>query len=154
MDVTFNIEDYLNEEEIKEECKFAIRTMVKEHFQNDADLDRLITNLSYEFVFKAIDETTGIDSLQKIKDTVVKLVQKESTINYELFRPKDAWGRGEALGLKVLNEAINENIPLIKEKVKEAINNYDFLNRKDLQERMEDLFHDMLEEKLFHNDEE
>lgn len=154
MEVTLDIRDFLTEEEIKEECKTAVRRIVIERYEKNDDLDRLITNLSYEFVFKAIDETTGIDSLQKIKETVSRLIQKESTIMYELFKPADAWGRSEAVGLKALHEAIKENIPLIKEKVREAIGNYNFLDRKDLQARMEDVFHDMLEEYMFKNKEE
>lgn len=151
MNIEINIKKYLNTEEIQEECRQAIRFQISQLFKTENDIDRLISNLSYEFIFKAIEESTGKDQLQKIKDTVAKLVSKESTISYELFKQKDAWSRSEAVGLKVLHEAINENVPLIKEKVKEAIGNYDFLSRKDLQTRMEDLFHEMLEEKLFHN---
>ena len=154
MEVTFDIKDLLTEEEIKEECKAAVRRIVIERYERNDDLDRLITNLSYEYIFKAINETTGIDSIQKIKDTVSHLIQQESTIRYELFKPANAWDRSEAVGLKTLHEAIKENIPLIKEKVREAIGNYNFLDRRDLQARMEDTFHDMLEEYMFKNKEE
>lgn len=114
-------------------------------------MERLISNLGYAFVFKAIQETTGEDSLQKLKNTVKKLISQESTISYELFKIPNAWDRTESVGIKILNEALKENEPLIKEKVKDAISDYDFLSRKDLQCRMEDLFHEMLEEKLFYS---
>ncbi len=149
MNIEINVSDYLSEEEIKEECKTAIRHCIFEQYKKESQTERLITNLSYEFVFKAIQETTGEDALQKVKDTVKELVRNKSTISYELFKKADAWDMSESVGQKILTEAITENEPLIKEKVKEAINGYDFLSKRDLQTRMEDLFHEMLEEKLF-----
>jgi len=154
MNINIDISDYLSEEEIKEECRSAIRACICQKYSNESELGRIISNLGYDFIFKAIQETTGEDSLQKIKDTVKNLVSKESTIKYELFKEPDAWSRSENVGKKILNEAIKEYEPLIKEKVKDAICSYSFIERRDLQTRMEDLFHEMLEEKLFNSKEE
>ena len=153
MNIKLNIEDYLNYEEIREECKAAIRSCIFNQFNKESDLDRLISNLSYRFIFDAIQESTGEDCIQSIKDKVKELSGKTSTILYELFKKADAWDKSESVGIKILNEAIKENESLIKDKVKEAIQDYDFLARKELQDRLEELFREMLEEKLFHTSE-
>ena len=55
MEVTFNVFEYLTPDEIKEECKKAIRHSVHDTFaKNEAEVQRLISNLGYEFVFKAV----------------------------------------------------------------------------------------------------
>ena len=41
-----------------------------------------------------------------------------------------------------------------KEKVQQAIKDYNFGSREDLQYRIEEVVHEILEEKLFHNNEE
>jgi len=150
MDITIKVEDYLSPEEIKDECRYAIRHSVMEKYKEESELDRLISNLSYDFIFKAIQETTGEDTLQKIKDTVIKLANKTDSVKYELFKTPNQWDSKPGIGYTIVQQALKENEPLIKEKVKDAISDYDFLSRKDLQCRMEDLFHEMLEEKLFH----
>lgn len=150
MDITINIEDYLNTEEIKEECKRAIRFQISQLFKTESEIDRLISNLGYKFIFKAIQETTGEDTLQKIKDTVIQLANKTDSVKFELFKAPNQWDSNASVGYTIIQQTLRENEPLIKEKVKDAISDYDFLSRKDLQCRMEDLFHEMLEEKLFH----
>lgn len=150
MEMTINIEDYLNTEEIKEECRDAIRYQISQLFKKESKIDRLISNLGYEFIFKAIQETTGEDTLQKIKDTVIQLANKTAYVKYELFKAPNQWDSKASVGYTIIQQTLKENEPLIKEKVKDAISDYDFLSRKDLQCRMEDLFHEMLEEKLFH----
>lgn len=150
MEIKIDVMNYLTEEEIKEECKSAIRNCIYQQFSKETEIDRLISNLGYEFIFKAIQETTGEDTLQKIKDTVIQLANQTDSVRYQLFKAPDKWDSNASIGYTIVQQALKENEPLIKEKVKEAISDYDFLSRKDLQCRMEDLFHEMLEEKLFH----
>lgn len=149
MELKINVLEYLSEEDIREECRRAIRAGVSEKFKDEKEFNRLLTNLSYEFIFEAINNETGIDCIQKIKDTVAKLATDKHSISFELFRKKDAWQTEEGYGQLILKSALKENEPLIKEKVREAINEYDFLKRSELQTRMEDLFHEILEEKMF-----
>lgn len=149
METKIDVMDYLTEEEIKEECKSAVRNCIYQKFNDEEELKGLIGNLGYEFIFQAINETTGQDSLQKIKDTVKKLVGEEQAIKCELFKAPDEWDLKESIGYTILQQALKENEGLIKDKVKQAISDYDYLSRQDLQTRMEDLFHEMLEKKLF-----
>lgn len=154
MELTINVLDYLSEEDIREECRRAVRQAVLTKYNSEADVNRLLTNAGYDFIFEAINNETHIDCIAKIKETVAKLATDKSAISFELFRKKDAWQTEEGIGQLILKSALKENEPLIKEKVKEAINEYDFLARRDLQTRMEDLFHEMLEEKMFGTKEE
>lgn len=154
MEIKINIEDYLSEEDIKDECRYMIRKVIYDKYNRESEIDRLTTNLGYEFIFKAIAETINEDAETKIKNKVIELLKDDSTIKFELFRKRDAWERSEAVGLTILNNALKENEGLIKEKVQQAIKDYNFGSREDLQYRIEEVFHEILEEKLFHNNEE
>ena len=153
MEIKIDITDYLSEEEIKKECRYAIREAIQKKYERESEIDRLITNLSYEFIFESISQTINEDAETKIKNKVSKLLKDDSSIKYELFRKRDAWERSEAVGLTILNNAIKENEGLIKEKVQQTIKDYNFGDKEELRCRIEDVFHDILEEKLFHNNE-
>ena len=150
METTINIEDYLSEEEIKEICKDSVRCAILRQYGNtkEADIDRLVTNLSYEYVFRAVTDAFGEDAKQKIQDTVAKLLKKDDTIRYLMFRRADAWDRSEAPGLTILNNAIKDNEELIRNRVKEEIEKYD-LASFDLKYRFEEMICQIVEEKLF-----
>lgn len=154
MEIKINIEDYLEKEEIANECRYMLRKAIYDKYKQESDIDRLITNLGYEFIFKAITETINEDAETKIKNKVIELLKDDFNIKCELFRKRDAWERSEAVGLTILNNALKENEGLIKEKVQQAIKDYNFGSREDLQYRIEEVFHEILEEKLFHNNEE
>lgn len=153
MEIKVDITDYLSEEEIKNECRYAIREAIQDKYKQESEIDRLITNLSYEFIFESISRTINEDAETKIKNKVSELLGNDSTIAYELFRKNDCWESGEAVGRTILNNAIKENEGLIKEKVQQTIKDYNFGDKEELRCRIEDVFHDILEEKLFHNNE-
>ena len=85
--------------------------------------------------------------------TVIELLQKDSTIKFEIFKKADAWERTEGVGLKILHSAIKDNESLIREKVINAIKDYDFGSSEDLKYKIQDVFAEILEEKIFHNKE-
>lgn len=153
MEIKINIEDFFSEEEIKNECRYMLRKVIYDKYEHESDIDRLITNLGYEFIFKAITETINEDAETKIKNKVIELLKDDFNIKCELFRKRDAWERSEGVGLTILNNAIKENEGLIKEKVQQTIKDYNFGDKEELRCRIEDVFHDILEEKLFHNNE-
>lgn len=131
MEVNINIEDYLSQEEIKEIAKEQFSQAVKERFRKSSDVERVMTNLSYEYLFKAVSETIGRDSLELIKDKVVSLLQDDSHISYLMWRRKDAWENNESPAITVMNKAIKDNEDLIKSRVYSFISNYDFNEVKD-----------------------
>lgn len=153
MNIEINIEDYLSRDEIKYECKEAIKQVVYNTYCKESEFERLIANLSYEFIFKEISELTGKDVTSAIKQKIAKLLEKDDTIRYELFRGADSWGRKESPAIGILNQAIKESEPLIKQKVKEVFENYNFGNKSEIKALIEDTVYNYINNKLFIKDE-
>ena len=147
MEVTFNVFEYLNPDEIKEECKKAIQNCVRDMFcKNEAEIDRLISNLGYEFIFKAVSDAIGADAKAEIAKKVAKLAQDTTHIRFEMWRKKDVWDRTESPAIGILYEAINNNRLLINECVQQIIKEYDI---PDVREAMYDTACEIVREKLF-----
>lgn len=131
VEININIEDYLSQEEMKEIVKEQFSQAVKEQFRKPSDIERVMTNLSYEYLFKAVSEAIGKDSVEFIKDKVVNLLQDDSHISYLMWRRKDAWENDESPAITAMNNAIKDNEDLIKSRVYSLISNYDFNEVKD-----------------------
>lgn len=149
MELKFNIKDYLSDEEIKEECKSAIRAVIKEKYNKESEQKRLISNLSYEILFREISECINEDAKTLIKKQVMELIKQPDNIRYLLFRKKDAWDIEESVGYKILKQSIKDSENLIKEKVIEAIKNYNLGGAEEIRDAIMDCFADKIDEKLF-----
>ena len=64
MELSVKIEDYLSEDEIKDIAKEQIACAIWEKFRKESDIERIITNLSFEFLFKAVSESIGEDAFE------------------------------------------------------------------------------------------
>lgn len=147
MEVTFNVLDYLTPNEIREECKKAIQQSVRNTFAKDeGDIERLISNLGYAFIFEAVSEAIGKDAKQTIAEKVAELAQDRHAISFEMWRKKDAWERTESPAIGILYEAIRDNKPLMRECVQHAIKEFDF---GDVREAIYATAHEVIYEKLF-----
>ena len=153
MKIELDITDYLSEDEIKEEFRFAIRQSIHNKYIKESELDRLITNLSYEFLFKQISECINKDAETLIKNKVIELLKDGSNIRYELFRKANAWDREASVGYKILEQAIKDSENLIREKVTTEINNYDFGNSREIYDNIMDCVTSIIDERLFRIDE-
>lgn len=153
MEVKIDIESYLSEEEIKEICKDTMRGIIYNQFKKETDIDRVISNLSYEFLFKQISESIGEDAVALIKSKVIKLIQDKDSIKYELFRKEDAWGRSEAVGYTILKQAIKDNADLINKRVEETISAYDFGSKEEIKYAIEESVYSYISDKLFNEKE-
>lgn len=149
MNIDINIEDYLSKEEIKDECKMAIRHSIYDKYKKEAELDRLISNLSYEFIFTEIAQCINEDVETLIRNKVIELLKDGSSIRYELFRKADAWDRETSVGYKILEQAIKDSENLIREKVTTVINNYDFGSSQEIYNKIMDCVTSIIDEKLF-----
>lgn len=149
MNININIEDYLSKEEIKDECKMAIRHSIYDKYKKEAELDRLISNLSYEFIFTEISQCINEDVKTLIRNKVIELLNDGSSIRYELFRKADAWDRETSVGYKILEQAIKDSESLIREKVTTTINNYDFGNSWEIRDKIMDCVTSIIDERLF-----
>ena len=147
MEITFNVFDYLTMDEIKEECRMAIRQSIHNTFaRNEEDVQRLISNLGYEFIFKAVSATIGKDAEKEISAKVAELAQDKSHIRFEMWRKKDAWERSESPAIAILYEAIKDNKMLIRECVQTAIKEFDF---PDVRDAMYETAREIIWEKMF-----
>lgn len=152
MELKINIEDYITPEEIKAIAMGAVRDLIMQTFgRNEHDIARLISNLSYEFVFKAVSDAIGEDAQAKISTKVKELLEDGSSIRYEMWRKKDAWEKTESPAIPMLNKAIKDNEGLIRAKVMQSIDDYEF---NDVQEAMYDALNTIVYEKVFGSNKE
>lgn len=147
MELTINIEDYITPEEIKAVAMEAVRDSIMRTYSRDEyNISRLITNLSYEFIFKAVSEAIGENAQVKISSKVKELLEDGGSIRYELWRRKDAWEKTESPAIPILHKAIQDNEGLIRKKVMEHIDGYEF---NDVQEAMYEALNQIVYEKVF-----
>ena len=147
MDLTIRIEDYITQDEIKTVAMESLRDVILRTFsRGESEIERLISNLSYEFIFKAVSDAIGEDAKQKIANKVKELCEDGSAIRFEMWRKRDAWEKSESPALTILNEAIKDNKPLIRAKVEQCITGYEF---NDIQDAMYIALDEILYEKVF-----
>lgn len=147
MELTINIEDYITPEEIKAVAMEAVRDSIMRTYSKDEyNISRLISNLSYEFIFKAVSDAIGEDAQTKITEHVKKLLEDGGSIRYELWRRKDAWEKTESPAIPILHKAIKDNEGLIRAKVMQSIDSYKF---DDVQNAMYNALNEIVYEKVF-----
>lgn len=147
MELTINIEDYITPEEIKAVAMEAVRASIMRTYNRDEyNITRLITNLSYEFIFKAVSDAIGEDAQTKISNKVKELLEEGGSIRYELWRRKDAWEKTESPAIPILHKAIKDNEGLIRAKVMQSIDSYEF---SDVQEAVYNALNEIVYEKVF-----
>ena len=84
------IEDYLDEQEIKEICKDALYQKIREDMR-ELNVNDIIANISYAEVAAMVDTYVGEDNFCKkeIPQKVHRVIDELST--YTVFRKADAW---------------------------------------------------------------
>ena len=135
------IEDYLSKEEIKEIVESELREQIKNHFQNETNSQRLLSNLSYHIIFNEIDKT--IPNSQELIVSKTKSILNNIQ-SYSVFRDS-TYGSQKSLAYKIMEDAVKNNTDLIHQKVKETIINKDY--SKEIWNRFEQLgenFMDMI----------
>lgn len=147
MNITIDIRDYLSPDEIRDICKDTIAHDVHMLFtKNEADIERLISNLGYNFVFAAVSKAINKDAEKVISDKVVELIKNDSAIKYEIWHRADAWQRTDSPAIKILNNAIEDNKFLIRDRVSVEVGKYPL---DEVREEFFDMAVHILEEKLF-----
>lgn len=124
MRIVIDINDYLSKEEIKEIAEQELRAAFREQLHKEADVERVLTNLSLEYVHALVAEQWDgdFDELlcQKVREAI------ENGVSWQVFRRKDAWGRTESPAVAILDEECKNSRPLIKECVEKHIREYSF----------------------------
>ena len=137
--MSIDIKDYVSEEEIKDIIVDEIRRSVRYHLNNEAELSRIITNISYKELWKQIElEVPNCETLLKQKTI-------ERIRNISDYRRKDAYGTEDSLATKLIDECVKENKNIINDKVKNIFNE---LSNSDLKYDIQGILEEYIE-KLF-----
>jgi hypothetical protein len=136
------IEDYLSEEEIKEIAKEEVTRQVRQAIRKD-DLDRIISNSAYNFIWKAVDEQIDGNLIDIIKEKTIKIINELSS--YCIFRQRDAWQNEDSKAYTYVQQAIEDNKEVIFNRVKESMMN---INTEVIMDRLNDLIYQVIEDKL------
>ena len=139
------IEDYLDEQEIKEICKDALYQKIREDMRK-LNVNDIIANISYAEVAAMVDTYVGEDNFCKkeIPQKVHRVIDELST--YTVFRKADAWERKNSIAYDIMQEECRAARPLIKKRVEQIINEYDFpqLERGEIMYTIADVLTDRL----------
>ena len=139
------IEDYLDEQEIKEICKDALYQKIREDMRGLNVYD-IIANISHSDVAAMVDAYVGEDDFCKteIPKKVHRVIDELSA--YTVFRKADAWERKNSIANDILEEECRAARPLIKKRVEQIINEYDFpqLERGEIMYTIADVLTDRL----------
>ena len=139
------IEDYLDEEEIKEICKDALYQKIREDMSK-LNVNDIIANVSYAEVAAMVDTYVGEDDFCKkeIPKKVHRVIDELST--YTVFRKADAWERKNSIAYDIMEEECRASRPLIKARVEQIINEYSFpqLERNEIMYTIADVLTDRL----------
>ena len=113
-----NITEYLSEEEIREICKEEIRLKIRKSFE-DKDLERLIGNSAYTKAYDLIDEHITVEHKKEIVKKTNEIINDIGS--YEIFRYDYFTKKPESTASRIVDDAVNANKELIKEKVNSVI---------------------------------
>lgn len=147
-EITINVSDYLTEKEIKDIAIDSLRYNFNQQFKTEADVERVLTNLSYEYVFKLVCEHLSLnaeDVKQRIIDGVANALRSD-VIKFEVFRRKDAWSRSESPAVAILDDVLKSCRQKIEEEVNKRIQEYPF---RELSEEIGDTIYHCIMNTLF-----
>lgn len=139
------IEDYLDEQEIKEICKDALYQKIREDMR-ELNVNDIIANISYAEVAAMVDTYVGEDNFCKkeIPQKVHRVIDELST--YTVFRKADAWERGNSIAYDIMQEECRASRPRIKARIEQIIDEYNFpqLERSEIMYTIADVLTDRL----------
>ena len=140
-----DIKDYLTPEEIKGVCKDALYQKIREDMRGLNVYD-IIANISHSDVAAMVDTYVGEDDFCKkeIPKNVRNVIENIST--FTVFRKADAWERKSSVAQDILDEECRASRPLIKKRVEQIINEYNFpqLERNEIMYTIADVLTDRL----------
>lgn len=144
--ITLNINDYISDYDMKEMIRLevvrALRTKI------NAEADRLLGNLSHYQAQAIVDELLTEEQRELVKTKTLAIINDLGT--YTVFHT-DYRGQGNN-AVYQLNQAVSENVSLIKDKVKEVIDNYPYADK--LEDDCLGVLHDAIIKKLSKKDKE
>lgn len=146
LNIELNILDYVSSEEIKDAVLGAIKSSVAMQYSGqETELNRMVTDISYELVFEMVNKQFDGNLKQILKDKTFEIINDLSS--YTVFRRKSEWEKEDSIATKILNEECANLRPIIKQKVEEIVDSYPFNElRKD---EIADVIHECIMNRLF-----
>ena len=127
MDITIDAFDYISPEKIHEIVEDEIRYAIRSQIKKEADIERVLTNFTAEYIFKLMESewaANAVDFEKALREAINNAI--EGDLKYYIFRRKDAWDRTESPAVKILDEECANSRPLIREMVEKHIREYPF----------------------------
>ena len=140
--MNINFKDYLSDEEIKEIIIDELRKEAREHFCNEKEFTRILTNISYYELWNKIEEEVP-NSRDIIKEKVIEELNEISS--YDVFRRKGEFNNCNSLAYDILEKYVDENKNIIENKVKDIFSE---LSKTDLKYEIQGILENYIE-KLF-----
>lgn len=115
MDININLMDFVSEGEVKEAVRDEIRHCVRQVYSKENDMQRLVSNLAYEFVFKMVDEQFEGKLADLLRANIERVINDMT--DFTVFR---------GAGTQILEEEVAKRRSLIAERIEEVIKDYPF----------------------------
>lgn len=133
MKVEIDIDEYLSEDEkkelaresFKELCKSALLPNGSTKGHAEAEIARIAGNAAYAAVIDEMNSLYNTDMKAKIADKI-KAILSGDCIRFEAFYHSEHGYGKDGLAYTIMNECIKQNRETIEEKIKEAINDFDY----------------------------
>jgi len=137
-----DVRDYLDEEDMREIAREQFSRAVERQLSDGLEVERVISNIAYETVWRAVDDAVGEDAKALVAAKIPEVIDSLSC--YSVFREADKLLREEkSVGQRILDEVVAENRPAIEARVREVIDGID-ANR--LREDIRDAIFDTVSE--------
>lgn len=125
MNINIDVYDIASQKEVKEAVLGAIKELVVRQFGGkEENLNRLLVNLSYSFVWEMVDRQFSGTLEEQLKAKIGDIVDGLSA--FSVFRRKDAWDKQDSVAYIALQEEMANARPLIKARVEKIIGDYPF----------------------------
>lgn len=137
MEVSLNIEHYLDREDIRKALLDALAYRFAALIRSEADVERVLANLSAEYVFTELCKHLAI-SREELERRIIDGVDRAMDpdhIKFQVFRRADAWDRSESPAVKILDDVLKDCRPVIEREVEKRIAEYSF---PELEKEIED----------------
>ena len=142
--ISFDFRDYITDDGMRDMFQDACYACIREYFSQDTE--RKLSNLIYEIVFTIVDEAFKArqeDFRQKIAERLEEAIKGYET--FYIFRDGE-YGSPKSPAQKILEEEEIAARPLIRARVKKAIEEYDFgkINEYAVTDELYNVIHDQL----------
>jgi hypothetical protein len=128
--VTFNVSDYLSEDEMKNIAAQEFRAACAN--SSSKNFERIISNSAYDLVGELVDQHFDGKLVEVLKANTIKVI--EGLSSHTVFSPPSAWDRAASKGFEHLQSLLDENKPMIEHRLRSIIANY---NSEELREMVE-----------------